>query len=235
MQIAERSVEVKRRRRQKNMHLTLGWDGKLRVTCNLRMSEKRIAEFVRESGSFIAAREMELEQERSRYPTLQVLSGEVLSCSGLIKTLEVIWSWDSRVKIREDSNTIEVSAPLTSTAEERRQALAKYLRRQANRRIRTQVERWTQMMGVEVGRISIRDQATRWGSCSTKGDVNFNWKLILMPPEISDYVVVHELAHTRHFNHSQEFWRLVESYLPEYQFSRRWLRQNERRLKFLFP
>ncbi len=81
-------------------------------------------------------------------------------------------------------------------------------------------------MGVTFGRISIRAQKTRWGSCSSRGNLNFNWKLILMPPEILDYVVVHELAHRKQMNHSKLFWAEVERVLPDYVKRRRWLKEN---------
>ena len=81
-------------------------------------------------------------------------------------------------------------------------------------------------MGVTYGTISIREQKTRWGSCSSKGNLNFNWKLVLMPEEILDYVVVHELAHRREMNHGPAFWKIVESVLPDYRARKEWLRKN---------
>lgn len=85
-------------------------------------------------------------------------------------------------------------------------------------------------MGVSYGRVSIRDQRTRWGSCSGKGNLNFNWKLSLVPDEILDYVVVHELAHRIEMNHSANFWREVEKILPDYRERRMWLKENGGRL-----
>lgn len=81
-------------------------------------------------------------------------------------------------------------------------------------------------MGVTYGRISIRDQKTRWGSCSGRGNLNFNWKLVLMPPEVLDYVVVHELAHRKQMNHSPLFWAEVSRVLPDYESRRRWLKEH---------
>ena len=87
------------------------------------------------------------------------------------------------------------------------------------------VEYYAELMGVSYGRITIREQKTRWGSCSCKGNLNFNWKLMLMPPEILDYVVVHELAHRKEMNHSRDFWKIVEQVLPDYQERRKRLRE----------
>ena len=87
------------------------------------------------------------------------------------------------------------------------------------------VEYYARMMGVSYGRITIREQKTRWGSCSGKGNLNFNWKLTLMPPEILDYVVVHELAHRKEMNHSRDFWKIVEQVLPDYQERRKRLHE----------
>ena len=82
------------------------------------------------------------------------------------------------------------------------------------------------LMGVSYGSITVREQKTRWGSCSAKGNLNFNWKLVLMPEEILDYVVVHELAHRLQMNHSTEFWDEVEKILPDYRKRRQWLKEN---------
>ena len=81
-------------------------------------------------------------------------------------------------------------------------------------------------MNVSYGRISIREQKTRWGSSSSKGNLNFNWRLILAPEEVLDYVVVHELAHRREMNHSKAFYAVVEAVLPDYRAARRWLREH---------
>lgn len=87
-------------------------------------------------------------------------------------------------------------------------------------------QRFAARMGVTYGKISIREQKTRWGSCSAKGNLNFNWKLALMPEEISDYLVVHELAHRVEMNHSPAFWKVVEREIPDYKERRIWLRKN---------
>jgi predicted metal-dependent hydrolase len=80
-------------------------------------------------------------------------------------------------------------------------------------------------LGVEPTRIQIRDQRSRWGSCSTRGTLSFNWRLVLAPFEVLDYVVVHELCHLREPNHSSRFWKLVEGRRPDWRRQRAWLHE----------
>lgn len=96
------------------------------------------------------------------------------------------------------------------------EAEKKYYRNLAREVLGARTGYYARKMGVTYGRISIREQKTRWGSCSSAGNLNFNWKLVLMPPELLDYVVVHELAHRKEMNHSPRFWAVVEKELPDY-------------------
>jgi len=89
---------------------------------------------------------------------------------------------------------------------------------------------YAEKLGVSYGKITLRQQKTRWGSCAANGKLNFNWLLILAPPEVLDYVVVHELCHRREMNHSQAFWKEVEKILPDYRERQKWLKDNGWRL-----
>ena len=84
---------------------------------------------------------------------------------------------------------------------------------------------YASQMGVTYNRIFIREQKTRWGSCSGQGNLSFNWKLILLPQELMDYVIVHELAHRKEMNHSKEFWKALETVLPDYRKRRKRLKE----------
>ena len=109
---------------------------------------------------------------------------------------------------------------------EQNPALEAQYRKGARRRITERAAYFAEKMGVDYGRIAIKAAKTRWGSCSARGNLNFHWKLILMPPAILDYVVVHELAHRIEMNHSPRFWAQVERILPDYRERRRWLKEN---------
>lgn len=92
--------------------------------------------------------------------------------------------------------------------------------------ISKRLEKYAPIIGVTFGKITIRNQKTRWGSCSSKGNLNFNCLLMLCPEEVRDYVVVHELCHRIEMNHSAEFWAQVEKILPDYKKRRKWLKEN---------
>lgn len=98
--------------------------------------------------------------------------------------------------------------------------------RKAKETITKRVSYFARLMGVSYRNITIREQKTRWGSCSSEKNLNFNWKLILAPPEVLDYVVVHELCHLKEMNHSKAFWDEVGKVMPEYETYKLWLKEN---------
>jgi predicted metal-dependent hydrolase len=80
--------------------------------------------------------------------------------------------------------------------------------------------------GFEAGRVTVRDQRSRWGSCSPRGDISLNWRLVTMPDAVRDYVILHELAHLREPNHSRRFWRVMSRICPDWREARQWLRDH---------
>lgn len=96
----------------------------------------------------------------------------------------------------------------------------------AGKDLKERVRRWSAVVGVDYGRITIRMQKTRWGSCSAKGNLNFNALLMLAPERVRDYVVIHELCHRKEMNHSSRFWREVARVMPDYHRQIFWLREH---------
>lgn len=105
-------------------------------------------------------------------------------------------------------------------------ALEKRYRRAAKEYIPARVAYYRQFTGGSYDRVIIRDQKTRWGSCSSNGTLSFNYRLMLAPPAVLDYVVVHELCHLKHMDHSASFWQAVENVLPDYRERRDWLKKH---------
>lgn len=113
---------------------------------------------------------------------------------------------------------------LTQTEVKRLETLEKRYRSAARIRIGQRCAYYRTLTGGSYTSVTIRDQKTRWGSCSSRGTLSFNYRLIFAPPEVLDYVVVHELCHLTHMNHSKEFWNKVGSVMPDYNAHRKWLK-----------
>ena len=110
--------------------------------------------------------------------------------------------------------------------ERAREILERWMRQQARERIEDRLRAIAVANGFIYGSVFIRDQRTRWGSCSRQGNLSFSWRLVMAPPEVLEYVVAHELAHLRELNHSSRFWRLLESLVGDPKPARAWLRQH---------
>jgi len=104
--------------------------------------------------------------------------------------------------------------------------LEKKYRDAAKRYLYERVEYYTQITGSAYQGIRIADQKTRWGSCSSNKTLSFSWRIMLAPPRVTDYVVIHEVCHLKHMNHSKDFWNMVESLDPDYKEHRKWLKEN---------
>lgn len=120
--------------------------------------------------------------------------------------------------------------PVSNLTDVQRDALKKRYIEAAREYFPKRVAYFHQFTGGTYSRISIRDQKTRWGSCSSRGTLSFNWRLMLAPPAILDYVVVHELCHLTHMDHSPAFWQAVGEVCPDYRTARKWLKDHGQEL-----
>ena len=124
----------------------------------------------------------------------------------------------------------QINKPVSGLTDAQRNALTQRYIVAAKEYFPKRAAYFRQFTGGTYNRITIRDQKTRWGSCSAKGTLSFNWRLMLAPPAILDYVVVHELCHLTHMNHSAAFWQAVESVYPDYRNARKWLKEHGQEL-----
>ena len=137
-----------------------------------------------------------------------------------------------RAKVASALGRLILHVPYAADYEDRRWVLEQWYRRQAQIVIGEKAREFAALLGVSYAAVRIKDQRSRWGSCSGKGNLNFNWRILMAPEAVCDYVVIHELCHLVHMDHSERFWKLVESVCPDYRRCRAWLKEQG---KSLYP
>ncbi len=150
------------------------------------------------------------------------ITGDSLPVYGVDHQLEVVDSADSaRVSVSKKEQILLVKLPVQLSYESRREtvrlALESWYKREAKQYLPPEIARLAQKFGFRYQNITIRGQKTRWGSCSSQGNLNFNWRLVMTPPDAIEYVIIHELCHLKVPDHSARFWQLVAHYSPNYQ------------------
>ncbi|GAB7010137.1 M48 family metallopeptidase [Halorubrum trueperi] len=190
-------------------------------------ADVRPAEVLRDNAAWVVEKRRDFERYRDEVPDRTFEAGETFPLLGTERTL-VIEPARSHA-VTEESIRLRRSTVEQSTVE---RVLENVYRREARDHFTDRADRYAEEMGVEYGKIAVRNQRTKWGSCSTTGTISLNWRLLMAPPEIVDYVVVHELAHLRQPNHGDRFWSLVADHDPEYETHSDWLSENSARLIF---
>jgi len=104
--------------------------------------------------------------------------------------------------------------------------LKKWYKKQASAYIIKRVDYYKEIVGVTVNSVSIKSRKSQWGSCDSNGDITFSWRLVMASPDAIDYVVIHELCHRKHMDHSREFWNEVQKYMPDFKKQKQWLEEN---------
>jgi predicted metal-dependent hydrolase len=129
---------------------------------------------------------------------------------------------------------LEVGIPKSGSIEKHQSAIKELLvawyQSHAEERFLTKANRFMKQLGVSPAKVSVRDFKSRWGSCSVRGEVTFNWRVIMAPNRVMDYVVVHELSHLVAHDHSEKFWTTIRKIIPDYATDKEWLRTNGKSL-----
>lgn len=217
------AYEIIRSERRRTVTLRVH-EGKVQVLTPKHCPEGYVHDLLRTNARWIAKKITE-QAAMLRYQPKQYVEDEHFLYLGEPYRLSVVRGKSVGVMIRGDQFFVFIKPSVT---EEKKplyihKQLQSWYGERALAHLQQQTEHYAQKLKVNVGTISVRQFKSQWGNCSIRGDIQYNWRIILAPPRIINYLVVHELSHIRHHNHSARFWRLVESQVPDYKECRRWL------------
>ena len=227
------SYVVKRSYRAKFARLEVRPQSGLAVVVPRSYDVSRIPELLNEKRRWILDKLAKLGHINLPSAGVGIKSGDTILYLG--RNLRVVRRKNSG---RNDSIQVEgksLVVSLNSTGISLRLMLESWYRREAEKLVRKRVGELSRQLGVRYGRLTIRGAKTRWGSCSQKGNLNFNWKLLMVPEPVIDYVIIHELAHLKEMNHSKKFWHLVGQHCPHWRRYRKWLKAHEAKLSAKLP
>ena len=212
------------RSRRKTIALVIDSDGELIVRAPFYASENDILRFVWEKQNWIEQKAKEMKQKTKERPRLSLQEGETIPYLGR----ECMIFRGMTRKICFDGNAF-----LLPESEDAGAKLVSWYKKRAAVILKERVESIAEKMQVSPGGVKITSAKTRWGSCSYTNHLNFTWRLIMCPPEVVDYVVVHELCHIIHKNHSKSFWNCVEGIDTSYREHEKWLKENRRLMEVI--
>ncbi|MCB0414586.1 MAG: M48 family metallopeptidase [Bdellovibrionales bacterium] len=230
------SFHLKRRAFQKRLRINIKSNGEILVSANKTYPYFLIKRFLLENKPWIENSLSSIEEKRRNIPTKTFQLGESFLYLGKHHRLSLnpIMQQKTKISVQKDKFELLLDSPtLNPTSEEIYDALIKFYKDQGRLILTERVRAIATLTKMSVNKITIRGQRSRWGSCNIQKDISLNWKLIISPKKCIDYVVLHELCHTVHHNHSKRFWQLVETYMPDYLSAKKWLDENHFEFEFL--
>ena len=226
------SYTIRRSHRAKYTRIVVK-PGAIEVVAPIQICDEQIRAFVVLQQGWIRNALRRVEDKAAAAPTITPRcyeDGVAVPYQGRQIPLRVSHIQTGATRIRWlDENQLHISVPADTTQPSNdiiKQALERWMKNQARRQALLLMEKHQHAHHLHPRSLKIKTQKSRWGSCGPHNDINLNWLLMLAPPAVFEYVVVHELCHIRHKNHSKDFWGLVEAHLPEYQQHRQWLKQH---------
>jgi len=222
-------------RRSARRTLSISVDRKEGVVARapLNMPEQKILAFIAAKAGWILRHQLAQQALAATAPWQPLAAGARLYYRGDNYRLEVR---EPGPGLRGQAVRLEDAQLIVSThsAEEAvlRELLSHWYRREAMRLLRPRIKCYSEQLGLPMPPLYIRTQARRWGSCNSAGEIRLNWRLVLLPPQLADYVCAHEVCHLKVMNHSARFWRLLGSLCPDWQATRRELRDTAGRYDF---
>lgn len=190
-------------------------------------AEVRPAELLQDNAAWVLEKQREYDRHRKQVPDREFEHGESFPYLGT--DFEVVVERRPSSKVGDE--TLRLAKHHVDETSVKR-ALETLYRRKARETFEEVADEYATAMGVEYEQIEVRNQRTKWGSCSTTGTLGLNWRLMMAPEDVVEYVVIHELAHLRETNHSDAFWALVAEHDPDYEAHAQWLEENSARLIF---
>lgn len=170
------------------------------------------------------------EKTPSQHMQKEYVAGEKFPYRGRRFMLRTQGVESKTTELNFKSNMFWVYIPINILKEEWpqqvKEALVTWYKKQAKKVFKEKLDSYAKLLSVQYNQLVIKEQKTKWGSCSKKGNINLNWRVILAPNQVIDYIIIHELAHLRYMNHSKDFWHLISSYLSDYKRWKMWLEEN---------
>ncbi|MBR9978141.1 MAG: M48 family metallopeptidase [Bacteroidetes bacterium] len=219
---------VLKTRRNRHIRLTVSGKNGVRISGPRGVPERDLHAMVREKGTWILERLRHFNEMEQRQPRWRYAGGERVLVLGEWKSLRIIPRELNTGSIMLQDSDLLISLPPSLCQNETVIAdlFHRWLRNWAHIELPRRVVLQAARMEVTPGRISVRAQRSKWGSCSAAGNISLNMRLLHAPPAVLDYVIIHELAHLRELNHSARFWKIVEQYCPDHHVHEKWLRDH---------
>lgn len=219
-------VEIIRTERSKSASIEIE-DDIVKVVVPKTLSDQRIEDLISNRTAWIRQK-LKIHIETIRPKPKEYVNGESFTYLGRNYRLKCIRGGTGLVKLKNGYLNVPVAECVSGSALEQsvQQSLHGWYQSRALEKLKEKTKRYSSILGVKPQSVDVKEYKARWGSCSSSGDITYNWRIIIAPHQIVDYIVAHELCHLLEHNHGPKYWKLVQSVIPNYREHREWLKVN---------